>query len=826
MGVAALATLGRATALRGQANRATSRPTLAIVSDDVGAQLKESFIWADARLDRPGIALGFRRAFDLDQAPRVASFSVFADARYVLWVNGTYVDRGPSRFQPNGPQYDVVDVAARLRKGHNVLALLVVGNLSGGKVMRHQPGLAGRLDVDDRQVLATDPTWTWSDQTGYREVKATWADITDGTVDGGEPDGDWTTADYVATRVAWRPAGRVDGGGWGPLTRTLVPPLRETPVPFTIAGRQRTLPVTLSTGERLELDTGRIVQAYPVLQFDAEPGTEVSIEPWDTRYLARGGRQSFFTLDSRGLSHARIEVRSGRMTVTGVALVERLYPFERVGSFDCDDDRLNRLWLLCARSCELLSEDSYVDCADRERVEWMDNTPPAYAVTRTVMAARGPDGATRYGDPRLLAQLIRRTALTLQPDGWVKAHTCSDRFDIHAKMEDRACDWVAGEREYLDATDDPSILRQTWPAIVAQMEYFLARRSPRGLVRGRDWVVWGNPTAYLVGETTTLNAFVYRALVDASSLARSAGDRASGDRYAGAAVDLARSVNSTLWDDRAACYSAGWFDDADVAENLARKHRLPFPLADHRAPPTFHATLFALDRGIVPAGRRPLATAAMLRMRREYGDGVPLMGNFVPIMADYYATAQAYALDRPDLDRETLDLFRRRWAPMVAAPWQCSWEGFAGGSKAHVYGMYPGYFLSAYVLGVRRDDPVAARSIVVEPHLGDLRRASGAVVTEFGPCQVGWERHESAIDFQCDVPPRVRATLRLPVGSDQGSLILDGRRVASTVRAGRTVVDLGPGPHTGRASFAATRPALSPGSQPYGPGAGVDPAWQ
>ena len=48
-----------------------------------------------------------------------------------------------------------------------------------------------------------------------------------------------------------------------------------------------------------------------------------------------------------------------------------------------------------------------------------------------------------------LKELVRRTALTVQPGGWVKAHTCSDRYDIHAKMEDRACEWVAGMRRYM-----------------------------------------------------------------------------------------------------------------------------------------------------------------------------------------------------------------------------------------------------------------------------------------------------------------------------------------------------------------------------------------
>ena len=220
------------------------------------------------------------------------------------------------------------------------------------------------------------------------------------------------------------------------------------------------------------------------------------------------GRQIHFTIDTRRFSHGEIVVKTGTATITGLKLIERLYPYDRLGSFKCSDPFLNRLWAMCARSCEVLSEDSYVDCADRERVEWMDDDPPGFDITRTAMAGPGANGQPAYSDPRLLAEMVRRTALTLQPDGWVKAHTCSDRYDIHAKMEDRACEWVAGIRRYYDATGDTALIREIWPAVVAQMTYLLERRAPRGLVRARDWVVWGNPLGYVTGETTTLNVFV------------------------------------------------------------------------------------------------------------------------------------------------------------------------------------------------------------------------------------------------------------------------------------------------------------------------------
>jgi hypothetical protein len=74
--------------------------------------------------------------------------------------------------------------------------------------------------------------------------------------------------------------------------------------------------------------------------------------------------------------------------------------------------------------------------------------------------------------------------------------------------------------------------------------------------------------------------------------------------------------------------------------------------------------------------------------------------------------------------------------------WQTIWEVLTdhAGSKVHVYGMVPGFFLSAYVVGIRREEAVWKKSTVVEPRPGNLLSAHGVVVTEFGPVPVSWTR--------------------------------------------------------------------------------------
>ena len=758
-------------------------PFATIRADATGQKLQEAMIWTGAvPTNKTGVAVAFRRTFDLPAVPREAVLHLFADARYVLWVNGAYVERGPNRFQPNGPEYDSVKVTSHLRPGKNVIAILALGNLSGGKVMRHAPGLTALLETDGREILRTDPGWRFRVATWYRNFGASLANIEDWHVDAREEDGDWTGTDYA--EAGWKPAVPADGRQWGALTARRIPMLREQEVAVHFDQGIK-LPLKLVPGQKVFFRTERLVQAYAVVELEAEAGSRLELEPFSMAYIARAGAQKYVTLDTRGLAYnfAAITLTSGQATLTGIRLIERIYPFDRVGSFTCNDPALNKLWALCARSCEVLSEDAYVDCADRERVEWMDCDPPAFDVTRTALAGPGSNGKPLWADPRLLGEMVRRTALTVQPEGWVKAHTCSDRYDVHAKMEDRACEWVTGLRRYFDATGDAALVREVWPAVVAQLNYFLDRRTPRGLVCAREWVVWGNPVGYVTLEGAGLNAFVYRALADAAFLGGKIGEPKQAGTYDQAAQQLAAAFNQVLWNEKEGTFYSGYYDESDPA---SAKRKPGLKIENHLVAPSAYAAIFALERGIASPAHRAPTMKYLLEHREPKG-----------LMMIYYYIYRLLYATGPDYDREILQAFRDKWSAMREAPAQCTWEFFSGGSLAHVYGMYPGYFLSAYVLGVRRDAPVAERQLIIEPHLGDLTQAEGTVVTEYGPVPVSWRCRDGELQFRFATPRDVQTILRIPDG-EASTLRINGKQTRTKIQGRYVSLPVRPGTCEGK----------------------------
>lgn len=734
----------------------------------------------------------FVRKFRLDAAPERAELHVFAFTRYRLYINGIYIGRGPARYQNAWPEYDSWDVASKLKPGSNVISILAHRDAPTGRIMHHAPGMAAVLvhvgfDGVERRI-ASDSKWQARPDRTFGPRDAAWSSISE-QIDARRGD-DWTAAGYDAR--GWPRAVRTGGEGFARLQPRSIPLMRETVLPWKAA----VLPAELRAGDRLDLRLSRVSLAYHRLTLTAIAGSEIEIRYYlpennqsgINRYVAREGLQVYEGGDVFACDRISIQVHSGTVTLTAAQMVEILYPFERVGSFESDDPFLDKLWTLCARSMELMSEDAYTDCADRERVEWMDCSPPAYEVTQVMMSAPDGRGGTCYSDPRLLRSMLRRTSLTAQPDGQIKAHTCSERWDIHAIMEDRSCDWVIGLRQYFEATSDVAFVRAMWPTLVGLLAWFQRQVTPRGLVLGREWEVWDNPILYQVCEGAGLNAFVYRALVDAAYLGRRIGRTTQAHAFTKRAVALRTAFNALLWDDAQGAYLGALFGPGSKRAKTLGMNVTDTDTPGGRYRPTIQAALFAFYSDIVPSDRRARLAKWMLVNAEEA----------TSVMSHHYLFKQYYALDRSELDTEVLRRMRAAWSAMVESPWGTSWESLTGGgaSKVHVYGILPGQYLGGYVLGVRPDGPITSGKLLIDPRPGDLNHADGVVVTTFGPVPIRWTRAATgAMDLTVTIPLGVTAEVRLRAVAGSAGILVNERRVAARHQKGRVSLALGSGEH-------------------------------
>ena len=719
----------------------------------------------------PDLHCVFARTFDLATVPSLAILHLFTFTRYRLYVNGSYMGRGPCRYQNQRPEYDSCQVRGRLRQGRNTLVVLVHRDAPTGRIMRHDPGLIASLEMmvsEERQLIVTDSSWLSMPELSFGSRAQAWSSIEE-HIDARKVT-NWTMPDL--SQPAWQRSVLVSD----PSRIQFFP--RSTPLQLEQERAWTTaapiLPVELSKGSEVEFSLAEIAQAFHLLEMDAEEATTLEISydlprgetSGKCTYIAHAGVQTWMGGDTFAMLRLRLRVTAGKMRLTRAAAYEVRYPYERAATFACSDTFLNHLWSICARSLELLSEDSYVDCADRERVEWTDDSPPAFDCTRVMM--RGPDalGRTHWGDARLLGGLLRRIALTQQPDGQLKAHSCSERFDIHAIMEDRTCDWVVLMREYLESCGDDDLVRELWPTLMRLMEWYRRQITARGLVLAREWEVWDNPLRYEVCEGAGLNAMVYRALVDASVLAKSIERQSDARMLAQWAERLRADYNHLLWNEAEGAYDGALFGQGSgIRPQMG--HPFPGPIVDSRFHPTAQANLFALYNGIVPEERIASVRKWVLNHLDEVREP----------MSHYYLFQMLYGMEDRTQDEMVVQRMRSHWKNQVDSEWQTSWEELenSGGSKVHIYGMHPGYFLTAFVLGARREGSVKRRAILVEPRFSGLDWAKGICVTEFGPVAMEWRRNAGRLsEIRCVIPTDVQATLRLPMQDGNGPLEING----------------------------------------------------
>ena len=133
------------------------------------------WIWIEGDAKPYNFYLYARGTVEVDGAPAAAKLHVTASDRYMLYLNGAYVGRGPARSDPRFKTYDTHDVAAALRPGRNVIAVRAYhfgqpvhgsgwNSMSGNSfTVGERAGLWAQIEITDAdgatRVSGTDPDW-------------------------------------------------------------------------------------------------------------------------------------------------------------------------------------------------------------------------------------------------------------------------------------------------------------------------------------------------------------------------------------------------------------------------------------------------------------------------------------------------------------------------------------------------------------------------------------------------------------------------------------------------------------------------------------------
>ncbi len=781
-----------------------------VVSLDIDRGTNPSWVWHDeqtasweqtARKAASGPRY-FRWRFEAPNGAGPGELRLAAGGDYRLLVNGVLVARknvledppGLIRFTPTdrlrqaSRQVARYDLSGPLRGGENVLALEVHHHRYDTPT--GQPGMAGilaQLNVgkqDNLASLASSAEWKSSERA---------------------PEG-WEQSTFDDS--GWKPVRDFGSYGVEPWS------LKLGADAFRVAQRApvvRQLPFKIEQRQRIVLDFAQVRLARPRIEMDAEPGAELEMiyaerieEAGDPivsfapdRYIARSGRQTWETTDTRGFRFLVLRAVRGGATLLAAEATERVYAERVLGSFTCSDPELTELWPRSVETLRQCMEDAYIDTAWRERAQWLADTVACgfhvnlisfgdTALYRRMLLQIGqsqdePGAVASDGwDLLTMDQGERMPRDQIEP-GWVWAHYPSDRNDVHRFLEDYMLLWVVGIRDYYEQTLDREFVQSQWPRVERLLDWFHNHRTGRGLVKAREFVYFGNPVAYHSGEGATLNLFYLMALRGVEALSQRLGDGAAAERYSSRAGELETAIGKHLKQ-----------PGSDLLLALLE--------GEKAYPPSVHANVLALQAGVVPQDQEEVVLDWVVNQLEK---GQELLSPYF----HYWLFEMLYQRhDSERAERLVLERIRSQWGPILKLAAPTMPEFFYGGastessgvrgSVCHISGTAPAWVASSGVLGVRLVEREGSREIQIRPRLGDLQWARGRVPTTLGMVEVEHRLQAGQWRSQISAPQGAPAQLGLPGKLSRETLRLDGSPPeAVEAKGGALWMRLAPGRH-------------------------------
>ncbi|MBM4153729.1 MAG: alpha-L-rhamnosidase [Lentisphaerae bacterium] len=738
----------------------------------------------------------FRRAFDVAAPPRRAELRLFADTHYIAWLNGVEVGRGPGRSDTTWALFDTYDVAALLKPGRNVLAVLALfhGFGTGGRRSVMQALLA-HLEMESadgkRSHVVSDRSWKASPADEFvrpsPRLHATLgcAEVQDlrradeGWHLPGHDDAAWAASDYTKpslTNTPWYhfapeplPARTLTDHPFPRAVRSIdvampLPPVDElgSVRPAAPGGTESVFPVRVDGGAAarvVTLDLGRTEAGYLAIDVTGPAGAVIDVlctellvdgrvpipgnaRVHTNRFILRDGRQTLRTaFNWIAFRFAQLWIWTpGPLEIRDATLRRLELPMGPAGHFRCSDDFLNRLDGICEHTLRLCSQDGILDSSSREQQQWIgDGRFTAVTLQH------------RFNAAVLHRRLIDQVGQGIDWAGSMVPRFPTGNVNV-SPIPLYALQWVLAFGDYGRFTGDTSLVAEWRTQIPHVLRWFTAFERADGLLeRVPHWMYIDLGEAHpgripSVGAVnTTLNLY-YLAALRFASAALGASDPATAG-LAARATRLEAAIRAVLWDDAAGAYrdsleAAGRFGTLSEGANANALVHLEAPGSPRAV--RIIESVFAKPQGD-PIRASPFMMNAVFEALGRHG--------------------------RADL---VFPMLKARYAEQVESgtTWE-HWKSHSrGGDKvpnghslSHAWGAGALAFFLRDVAGLQPAAP-GWRAVRVAPQPGPLTRAEASIETVAGRVFAAWTIESGVFRLRVELPPGIGGVARLPDGTE------------------------------------------------------------
>ncbi len=689
------------------------------------------WIWKNGETDE-NTWMCFVKKFDLGRRPSRAEVKIAADSKYWLYVNGKLavfeggVKRGPSR---SGIYYDEPDIKEYFREGENTVAVLVwfFGKSGFSHLSSGMGGLLFEADIDGF-VISSDGSWRVMRHPGYvspdkYDIPANFR-LPESNIyfDAVRDIEKWYAEDYDIS--SWDNADVVcsaNEGQYGILKERIIPQFKN----YGLRNYENSAEFegfTTTEEMTLKMKLPHNAQVTPYLNISAEKGKRISFksdtydaQPNETKslmgvYYTKDGAQEYECLGWINGESIFYTMPAG-VTIHELKYRETGYDTEFAGSFECDDDFLNSLWQKSLRTLYITMRDTFMDCPDRERVQWWGDVNVEmqmlmYCLDKKALLLyrKGADSMAGWAEDT-------GHMLTVVPSG-------TEQFEL--PFQNLAGIW--GFSYYYDYTGDRSVIERVYPM---SKSYILSyRMNADGLVEHRqgswDWPDWGINADIAPME----NAWYFMASKSCRRMASI----------------LGYDSDIVLYDERMDSIEKNY-------GRMFRKDGYYYNLTENKKPDD-RANALAVLSGLADKDMYD----GILEVLRTTENASPYMEKYV-----------LDALCEMGHTDDAVKRMRSRYREMVEYDYSTLWEYWnREGTLNHAWSGGPLITMSKYIAGIRPLD-TAYDIFEVRPRVCGLNFIKCTVPSIKGNIDLELRKENNRVHMKLSVPENTRAEVYLPL---------------------------------------------------------------
>ena len=415
-----------------------------------------------------------------------------------------------------------------------------------------------------------------------------------------------------------------------------------------------------------------------------------------------------------GFRFLRVDLVSEDVEVPLVAVraVSRYRDIPYIGSFKCNDERINKIWETGAYTVHLNMQDYLWDGIKRDRLVWIGDMHPEVMTVGTV-----------FGNHEVVRKSLDYVRDGTPATSWMNG-ICS--YSLWWIIIHHHLYWYYGDKEYLSAqkTYLTELLRNVMKNIDGNKE---AYKSGRFI----DWPTNDNPDAIHAG----LQALTVRALEAGSELAGWLSDPALAKECRDAATNLRTYVPDNKGNKEAAALLAieGMLDAKTAHDIIVKDGAKDF---------TSFMGYYMLEA---------------LAKNGSYADALDLISEYWGRMLDLGATTFWEDFNYMDSKNAArIDEFVPEGKFDIHADGGAYCYVGLRHSFCHGWASGPTAWLSQHILGVEPASP-GFKTVRIRPHLGNLKWVEGDFPTPYGIIHVTHSRRPDG---------QISSTVELPEGVD------------------------------------------------------------